>query len=98
MALSSLEEGLPVSILEAMGAGLPVVASAVGGIPAVVRDFETGLLVPAGDVQALADALERVLGDAELAHAMGAAGFRLVSGKYGANAMVQSYREIYDTI
>jgi len=98
MALSSLEEGLPVSILEAMGAGLPVVASAVGGIPAVVQDLETGMLVPAGDVQALAGALERVLGDAVLARAMGTAGFRLVSGKYGANAMVQSYREIYDAI
>lgn len=98
VVLASLEEGLPVSILEAMGAGKPLVASSVGGIPAVVRELETGMLVPPGDARALGQALARLLGDDALAQQLGQGGFRLVSGKYGAKAMVQSYKAIYDTI
>ena len=74
--LSSASEGMPISVLEAMAAGLPVVASAVGGVPELVVDGETGLLVPPGDADALADALERVLGDAELRRRMGEAARR----------------------
>jgi glycosyltransferase involved in cell wall biosynthesis len=72
--LSTLSEGMPMSILEAMAAGLPVVASAVGGIPEVVVDGETGLLVPPRDAAALAEALRRLLDDPELRRQMGAAG------------------------
>jgi glycosyltransferase involved in cell wall biosynthesis len=72
--LSSLSEGLPLSILEAMAAGLPVVASAVGGIPELVVDGETGFLVPPGDPEALAEALRRVVADDELRRRLGAGG------------------------
>src|SRR5262249_9178980 len=72
--LSSRSAGLPISVLEAMAAGLPVVGSDVGGLRELVVDGDTGLLVPAGDPQALADALLRLLSSPEERAAFGAAG------------------------
>jgi glycosyltransferase involved in cell wall biosynthesis len=67
-------EGLPLSILEAMRAGLPVVASSVGGISESVREEESGFLVPRGDVESLRDRIERLLTSPELRVRMGRAG------------------------
>jgi glycosyltransferase involved in cell wall biosynthesis/uncharacterized membrane protein len=72
--LSSRSEGHPVSILEAMAAGLPVVATDVGGVGESVLDGQTGVLVPAGDVAALATAVERLLENAQLRRRLGDAG------------------------
>jgi glycosyltransferase involved in cell wall biosynthesis len=72
--LSSRSEGLPISVLEAMAAGLPVVASDVGGLREQVLDGVTGLLVPAGDPQALAAALARLVDDPGLRRRLGDAG------------------------
>jgi glycosyltransferase involved in cell wall biosynthesis len=65
---------LPLAILEAMAVGLPVVSTTVGGIPELVDDGRSGVLVPPGDARALAQALIAVLGDPARGRAMGAAG------------------------
>ena len=96
--LASRSEGLPMSILEAMAAGLPVVASDVGGVAELVDDGTTGLLVPPQDAAQLADALRRVLSDADLRARLGAAGRRRVEDDFGLEgyraAHVALYREL----
>jgi glycosyltransferase involved in cell wall biosynthesis len=74
LVLPSRSEGMGRVVVEAACRGRAVVGSRVGGIPDVVRDGETGLLVPPGDAEALADALVRVLGDSELAERLGESG------------------------
>jgi glycosyltransferase involved in cell wall biosynthesis len=61
--LTSEREGMPVSLMEAASCGVPVVATAVGGVPELVEHSVTGLLAPCRDVSALADALQQLLGD-----------------------------------
>jgi glycosyltransferase involved in cell wall biosynthesis len=70
-ALSSRNEGLPIALLEAMGSGLPCVATAVGGVPEVITDGREGLLVPPGDERALADALSTMLCGPDLRESAG---------------------------
>jgi glycosyltransferase involved in cell wall biosynthesis len=94
--LPSLAEGTPVSMLEAMASGLPVVASKVGGIPEVVSDGEHGLLVPAGDAEALAQALARYARDPELGSRHGRAGRARVEERFSMRAMLASYGDLYD--
>jgi glycosyltransferase involved in cell wall biosynthesis len=79
---SGRREGLPVVIMEAMAAGLPVVASELSGIPEVVEDEVTGLLVPPRDVEALARAIERIATDAALRERLAGAARRLVAERY----------------
>jgi glycosyltransferase involved in cell wall biosynthesis len=82
LVVPSTYEGMPLVVLEAMEAGVPVVASAVSGIPEVVVDGETGWLVPAEDPRALAAALGEVLDDAAQAVRRGAAGRRRLDERY----------------
>lgn len=72
-ALPSLAEGMPLSLLEAMASGLACIATPVGGVPEVLEDGITGLIVPQGDVRALASALEMLASDAELRVSLGCA-------------------------
>lgn len=92
---TALWEGLPLTILEAMAAGLPVVASRVGGTPEAVEDGKTGLLVPPKDPPALAEAMHRILSDPALAEAMGRAGRARVERLFTVERMVREISAIY---
>lgn len=94
--LSSDSEGLPVGLIEAWAAGLPVVATAVGGIPAALENERTGILVPPGDEPALRTALARALEpDAALAQ-MAARGCRHAKETYSAEQMAAAYHSLYE--
>jgi glycosyltransferase involved in cell wall biosynthesis len=93
-ALSSSTEGLPLVVLEAMAAGLPVASTAVGGIPAVVEHGVTGLLAPV-DAAALGAAIGELVDDPARARAMGLRGRELALGRYSSERMVDAYLELY---
>jgi sugar transferase (PEP-CTERM/EpsH1 system associated) len=95
-ALSSIAEGTPVTMLEAMASGLPVVSTAVGGIPDLVADGSSGALVPAGDPQRLAEALATYVRDEERTRRHGAAGRARIEQKYSVAAMLSAYVDLYD--
>ncbi|GGZ09092.1 TIGR03088 family PEP-CTERM/XrtA system glycosyltransferase [Pseudoduganella plicata] len=97
-AMSSIAEGTPGSALEAMASGLPVVGTRVGGIPEVIADASTGLLVPASSPAAMAAALEQYVLAPELARRHGAAGRERVLRHYSMTAMVAAYQEMYDAL
>ncbi len=93
--LPSLFEGFPISVLEAMAAGCPVIATAIGGTDEVVIHGESGLLVPPADPPALASALRLLLADTDLRARLSAAGRDRVSTEFSARDMVRRVTEIY---
>jgi L-malate glycosyltransferase len=93
--MSSVTEGLGTSVLDAMAAGKAVVGTRTGGIPEVVEDGVTGLLVPPRDDGALAGAIVRLLSDAALRQRMGAAGLSRVRERFSAERMVQETLAVY---
>jgi glycosyltransferase involved in cell wall biosynthesis len=96
--LPSLYEGLPLSILEAMAAGKAVVATAVGGTPEAVLDGITGLLVPPGSPEALANAIRKVLSHLELACKMGSAGKARIREEFSVETMVNDVYQTYEDL
>jgi glycosyltransferase involved in cell wall biosynthesis len=93
--LPSLNEGMGRALVEAMAAGLPVIASRVGGIPALIDDEQNGLLVAAGDSLALAVALRRILSDPTWACTLGQNAMQSIGTGYGAPAMVRAIESVY---
>jgi glycosyltransferase involved in cell wall biosynthesis len=96
--LPSGNEGTPVSAIEALGAGRPVVATRVGGVPDVVRDGVDGYLVEAGDVAGLAEALARLAADPELRDRMGAAGRERVLPRYAVERLIDDVDRLYRSL
>jgi len=96
--LPSETESFGLAALEAMACGTPVVASDIGGIPEVVRDGETGFLLPVGAIDDMAAAGGRILTDDELHRSLSAAGRRVAAESFSTSAVVSRYEEFYERI
>ncbi len=95
LVLPSYAEGMPVSILEAFAAGLPVIASNVGGIPDLIREPTNGYLTPPGDVKTLTKYIMNLLGDSTLQRTMSENNFVLASQRYDIEICVGQLKKIY---
>jgi glycosyltransferase involved in cell wall biosynthesis len=93
--LPSRSEAFPNAVLEAMAAGLPVVASGVGGVLEVVRQGQNGLIVPPGDPAELASAVCRLMADPPFAHGLGDAARAEVAVRYSFERMIDEFEAIY---
>jgi glycosyltransferase involved in cell wall biosynthesis len=98
LVVPSLTEGSPLIVLEAMAAGVPVVASAVGGVPDQARHGEEGLLVPPGDPEALAGAMDELLRDPRRARRLGAAGRRRTENGFSHETLVRRIEGVYRAV
>ena len=96
--LPSLHEGSPIALLEAMAAGCPIIATRVGGVPEMLPDQEAGLLVSAGDANALAPAMERLLTNRNLAAQLGSAAQRRFDQKFEMRQVVRQTEVLYDLL
>ena len=94
-ALTSQSEGMPLAVLEAWAAGVPVVASRVGGVPELIEDGRTGLLFPPGDEAALAAALDRLLSSPDDARRLAGAAREAVRSRYDVRVMAATYQGHY---
>ena len=92
--LTSEYEALPMAILEAMAAGLPVIATRVGGIPDIVEERVTGILVAPGNIEQIAAGLTKLTDDHSLRRAMGAAGQRRHRERWSADKMIEGYARV----
>lgn len=97
-AMSSCMEGLGSIVLDAFAAGVPVAATAGGGLPELVRQGETGLLATVGDAPALADAINCLLENPALASELSSKAKRLVEAEYSVARMVERYQAVYEKI
>jgi glycosyltransferase involved in cell wall biosynthesis len=95
VVLTSANEGTPVSVIEAQAAGLPVVSTDVGGVRDIVADGSSGFVVPAGDVEALAERLGRIVADPELRARLGDEGRARAGTRYSVPRLVHDVDQLY---
>jgi glycosyltransferase involved in cell wall biosynthesis len=96
--LCSVTEGFPNSVLEAMAAARPLVATSVGGVPDAMRDGETGVLIPAGDPEALAAALRALVGSPQRARMLGAAAQAYARAEYHESRVIERLSAWYESL
>jgi len=96
--MPSLDEGFPIAALEAMAAGVPVIATSVGGVPELIQDGTNGCLVPPRDVDALVSRLRVLLCDPALRNRIGLAGFLRARDHFGPAQMVASFARLYNEL
>jgi glycosyltransferase involved in cell wall biosynthesis len=96
--MSSDTEGLPLALAEAMATGLPVVSTAVGGIPTVIDEGQTGFLVPRGDERALRDRLALFLEQRDLVRACGERARLAANSRFSAERMQRDYLRLYEQV
>lgn len=96
--LPSYNEGLPMSILEALGHGLPVISTPVGGIPEAVTEGVNGYLIEPGDVKALAEKIDFLSEDKKLREKMGKESLRIAKEKFEINLVLKNLHKIYDEL
>lgn len=96
--LSSLTEGFSLATVQALAAGVPVIATRSGGPEEILADSRGGLLVPAGDPGALASALADLMGDPELRRQLARQGPEVVEARFSLEAMLEAYQRLYDGI
>jgi glycosyltransferase involved in cell wall biosynthesis len=89
------QEACPLAVLEAMSVGLPVIASNTGGLPEIVHDNRSGILVTVGSSDEIYAALKRLLGDADLRQSMGEAGYRLILDEHRIEDTARKYVEVF---
>lgn len=95
LVVSSINEGTPVSAIEALAAGCPVVATSVGGVPDVITDGIHGYLVPSRDVDAMADRIVTLLRDPAQRRAMGCAGREMAAARFRADRLIRDIESLY---
>lgn len=96
--LASYTEGFPITLLEVMQTGVPVIATAVGGVPLLVHDRETGIVVPPGSPESIAEAMLRVMSDGDAAAVMAEKAREFVLREYSVARMGNKYRHVYETL
>lgn len=96
--LSSQSEGMPVSLMEAAGCGVPAVAPAVGGIPELISHLETGFVTPAGDCERLADAVHQLLVNEPLRARMGAAARRRAEQRFSRAVQIDRLLDVWSSV
>ncbi len=96
--LPSYNEGMPMSVLDAMGYGLPIVSTNVGGIPKIVHDSENGFCCEAGDVNAMANGIVRMLSTRKMLESMSKESFRIAKDGYSLESHLKSIEELYRSI
>lgn len=96
--LSSVSEGTPLVVIEAMAAGCPVIATDVGGLSEMIEDQQSGMLVPSEGVNSLADRMLELAGDKEQRNRLGKRGREIAKTRYSLHRMVRDYCKIYETM